>query len=99
MIKSLTKMGATLTELRTFLEGEQERISETQRTLEELSREKEQIEPVISTQRKVMEAILSAHSKRTRLSKWKDWILAFCLGVLSSLLAAYLFNLLPIAKQ
>ena len=99
MIEDITKMGTTLTELMTFLKGEQKRILKTQRTLEELSREKEQIEPVVSTQRKVIEGILSAYSKRTRFSKWKDWTLAFCLGVLSSLAATYLFNLLLTTKQ
>ena len=99
MIEDIIKMGTTLTELMTFLKGEQKRIMETQRVLEELSREKEQIEPVVSTQRKVIEGILSAYSKGTRLSKWKDWTLAFCLGVLSSLVATYLFNLLRTTKQ
>ncbi|MCJ7645342.1 hypothetical protein MUO65_00305 [bacterium] len=99
MIEGVSKMGTTLTELRTFLEREIERVSETQRILEQLNQEKQQLEPVVRTQRQVVEAILSAHSKKTRLSKWKDWVIAFCLGVLASLLATYLFNLFPLAKQ
>jgi hypothetical protein len=95
MIKLITETQGSFDKLKQFLEAERQRVSQAQRALEELNEERRELEPVVATHRETVEAILLAHHKKTRGAKWKEWILAFCLGVASSLIAGYLLNLLP----
>jgi low affinity Fe/Cu permease len=93
MIDKLTRMGSTLSELKGFLQEKQAKISQIQATIVQLNKEKRQLEPVVKTQREVVEAILCAHSRKTRSDVWKDRLFGFSVGIASSLVASFLFQL------
>jgi len=76
-----------LEKLAVFLESKRKRVEETEQTLKRLQAEKTALEPLVSTQRETVEAILAAHSQTLRRGLWKDRAFGFGLGVLSSLAA------------
>ena len=58
------------------------------------SNEKAEREPIVSSQRETVEAILAAHSKRAVSKAWKERIIGFMLGMLASILAGVVYRLL-----
>jgi hypothetical protein len=94
MIDQLSRMGSQLTELSAFLEREGERVTDTENTIKRLRDEKSQLEPIVTTERETVDAILAAYSVRIRSSVWKDRIFGFTLGVLASLIATTIFELI-----
>ncbi len=94
MIEQLARMGKSLGEVSAFLEQERAKVAEAERTLNELQKEKAELEPVIATQRQTVDAILAAYAARGRVSAWKDRIVGFSLGVISSLIAAFIWEAL-----
>jgi hypothetical protein len=94
MIEKLAHMAKSLSDLSAFLEREQSRVAETESTINELQKKKAQLEPVVTTQRETVDAILAAHAARVRASTWKDRLVGFSIGVLSSLVAAFIWQVL-----
>lgn len=92
MIEKLSRITKSLSDLSVFLEGEKERVAETEDTLDKLRKEKAELEPVVTTQRQTVDAILAVHAARGRTSAWKDRITGFSLGVLSSLIATFIWE-------
>lgn len=92
VIERIAAMGKQLSELSRFLEKEQARVADTEATIRKLDQEKSKLEPLVQTQREVVEAILTAHSQRTAKRAWKERFLGFGLGVLASLIAAMILE-------
>jgi chromosome segregation ATPase len=88
IIERIRGMGKDLTDLNRFLEKEQARVLNTEATIRKLSEEQSKLEPLVQTQKEVIEAILAAHSTRTAKNAWKERLLGFTLGLLASLVAA-----------
>jgi hypothetical protein len=83
-----------VTALGTFLEKERLRVGETEALINSLKEEKSQLEPLVSTQRATVDAILSTHSRRTAKQAWKERLLGFTLGVFASLSASFIYEYL-----
>ena len=94
MLKHLDETRSMLHLLSEFLEKERSRVNESQRTLHRLKTEKSLLEPVVMTQRETVDAILSAYTTTNRAAIWKDRLLGFGLGVLSSVVATVMLYLL-----
>jgi hypothetical protein len=92
IIGGVELIGGQLSELGRFLEKERARIIDTEKTVRRLINEKEQLEPVINTQRETVEAILAAHAERTARNIWKERLIGFFLGVFASLLASFTYE-------
>ena len=94
MIDQLSRMGSQLTDLGSFLDRERRRVADTEDTLSRLRDEKSQLEPIVTTKRETVDAILAAYSSRVRSTVWKDRVLGFTIGVVSSLIATMIFELI-----
>jgi hypothetical protein len=90
-IETISKQLSALIE---FLKQERQRVAEAEATFQKLQSEKTELEPVILTQRQTVDAILSAHTKRTASRAWKERALGFISGLIASLAAAMVFELL-----
>jgi hypothetical protein len=92
IIEMISRIAKQFVELSAFLERERTRIAEGEATVRRLREEKTQLEPVISTQRAAVEAILAAHTARTAKSAWKERIFGFIFGVVASLVASFAYE-------
>ena len=94
VIGKITGIVAELAQLNSFLERERSRVTDTEATLQRLHSEKAELEPVVLTHRETVEAILSAHSHRTAKNVWKERLLGFFFGAVSSLAASFVYDYL-----
>jgi len=92
VIANIDSMGRQLTELAEFLKIEQRKVAESEATLKRLRDEKTELEPVVTTNREVVNAILTAHVKTTAKKAWKERVIGFMSGVLASFVVALLFE-------
>ena len=88
MIGELDKTREVLETLTAFLERERVRVNQAEQTVNRLNAERAALEPVVTTDRETVNAILSAHTSMVRAHAWKDRLLGFGIGVMSSLVAA-----------
>lgn len=92
VISKITDIGKTLSGLSEFLERERKRVSDTEGVLKKLEEEKTKLEPIVASQRETVEAILSAHTRRTASYVWKERVVGFFLGTLASMLASVVYS-------
>lgn len=98
VIIGIAEISRQLSGFAEFLKQEQIKVAESEATLKRLQDEKTQLEPVVSTYREVVNAILAAHAKTTASNAWKERALGFISGVLTSLLASLIFELFRQSK-
>jgi sensor c-di-GMP phosphodiesterase-like protein len=91
-IKTIGVIGEQLLVLGKFLEKEQARVADTEAIIRKLNEEKTKLEPLVHTQREIVEAILAAHSERTVKHAWKERLFGFALGVVASLIASFVYE-------
>ena len=94
VIGSIGSLGKQLEQLGSFLERERLRVAATEETVRKLSEEKAKLEPLVSTQRETVDAILAAHADRTVRTAWKERLIGFSLGVAASLIASFAYEYL-----
>lgn len=92
VIADIEKIGEQLNRLEKFLKQERQKVLESEATLRKLQNEKTKLEPVISTQRETVEAILAAYGRTMASRAWKERIFGFMSGLLASFLAAMVFE-------
>lgn len=67
-----------------FIEHERRRVAETQQKVTTLRKEQIELELILTPRRASVHAILDAHATRQQRRIWKERLIAFILGVLSS---------------
>jgi len=92
VISQVSTMVAQLNELNQFFMREQQRIKDTEATVQKLDHERSELEPVVQTHRETVEAILSAHANRTARYVWKERLIGFGSGILTSILASIIYE-------
>jgi sensor c-di-GMP phosphodiesterase-like protein len=92
VIETIGTIGKQLSVLSEFLEKERARVADTEATVKKLNEEKTELEPLVHTQREIVDAILAAHSKRTAKHAWKERLFGFALGVVASLIASFVYE-------
>jgi len=90
MINMLNQTSNSLVEIRSFLQQEKKKVLATQNTLNHLKQKKSELDPIVTTQRETVNAILEAHSRSTRQYVWKNRFIGFLIGVISSVIASLL---------
>lgn len=88
-----------LTALRAYVVSQQRAVQETQDSLQALKSEREELEPVVTAQREVVEAVLNAQAAKDREARWLEYLLAFLVGIASSLAATILWVLIKTRHQ
>ncbi len=92
MISNIKDIGKKLFKLSQFFAQEQKRITDVEATINKLKDEKAEFEPIILLQREIVETILAAHDKRISANVWKERIIGFILGIITSYLATVLYG-------
>ena len=92
LINNIEVLRAGLIPIGEFLEKEKLRVESAQATIAQLESKKQELEPIVKTQAKTVEAILSAHATRTAKSAWKERAYGFMFGTVASLIASVLYD-------
>jgi hypothetical protein len=92
-IEQLDQMSQNLKGFQVFLDQQKTKISTDQQLIVELQKQKNQIEPILKTDKKAIEAILSSYEDKQNQNKLWGWILSFILGILSSVFATQIMKL------
>jgi hypothetical protein len=88
MIANIEDVGKKLADLGLFLRRERERVEASEATMKKLRSEHTQLEPVVTAERERVDAILAVYVKATASKAWKQWLIAFITGVITSLIAS-----------
>ncbi len=94
VISDIKNMGVRLSQLNKFLTREQKRVADTEASIMRLQNEQTILEPIVLSQRQTVEAVLAAYTKRTASNIWKERIISFILGIVTSLLASIIYSLI-----
>lgn len=87
-IQQLDDTEKTINQLLDFVKDQRINLKSTQDSLESLKTEKEKLEPLVESDRKVVEALFQAQEERSRANISRERWIGFGLGVLASILAS-----------
>lgn len=69
-----------------FVSDQRTKITQTQELIGQLEQERSELEPVVTADRKVVEAVLSAQKKAEARDRWKDIGIGFGVGLLTEMI-------------
>ena len=90
-VEQLDQVTNGLHALLSFVEEQRRRINVEQETVERLSRERAELEPIILAQRQVIYQIFKIQEARATRDKWWNYGIGFLLGLISSMTASTVF--------
>ena len=91
-IARVEEIKSSISDLSEFLERERQRVVSVEATVIELNKQKKELEPIVSTHKETVDAILSAYAKQTARNLWMERIILFVLGVVASVVASGIFD-------
>lgn len=90
-IDTLTTTETNLKNLIEFVESEKQRLSESEKILENLRNEEKLLKPIVESDRKTVESLLAVQNQKAQENaSFERWI-GFGLGILASFLASILY--------
>ncbi|MEM9509900.1 MAG: hypothetical protein AAGA16_19820 [Cyanobacteria bacterium P01_E01_bin.35] len=92
-IDKLNSTEANLKELITFIESQKTQLRQSQDLLESLNEEKNQLEPLVEADRKVVEALFEIQAREVEENKWTERWIGFGFGVVSSIVATTIWTI------
>lgn len=90
-LNQVDEMENNVIQLLDFLEQQKATLSDTEETISRLRTEKNKLEPLVETDRQVVEAIFRAHEERVSTSVWIERLIGFVLGIVASLVATFIW--------
>jgi hypothetical protein len=89
----LNSVETDLKHLIKFIQEQRDAVLSNEKTLSELRREREQLEPIVDSNRDLVKAIIAQANRIDRKRIIYGYIASFLLGFASSLLASFIFGL------
>ena len=90
-VERLAELENSLRGFHAYVMDQKRSIQATEETMQKLKAEQQALEPVVAANRTAVAAVLEAQERRFRASRWFDHALAFVFGVISSLVATYIW--------
>ena len=91
-LDSLNSVQRNLANLASFIELQKQRLQQSEYLVNTLRAEQEKLEPVVATNRQVIEAILDLQSQKAKADVWWERGYGFASGILASIIAALLIS-------
>lgn len=84
-----------------FIEDQRKKVTADQEIIRNLQAEKDRLEPLVNTDRKVLEALLRAQQEQSQRERWKDILIGFVSGFVSEMIVAIILApwLIPIINR
>jgi hypothetical protein len=90
-LDSLNSVQQSLNNLIDFVDLQKRKLRESEDVVDTLKAEQEKLEPVVATNRQVIEAILDLQSRKAQADVWKERGIGFLSGIIASVIASFLF--------
>lgn len=90
-IQQLDHMETNVKQLLAFVDSQKKTLQETEDTISSLKSEKEKLQPLVETDRAVVEALFKAQEERTNANVWRERWIGFGFGVAASLIASFIW--------
>lgn len=90
-IQQLDEMEHNVTQLLEFVTNQKKTLQETEDAIANLKVEKEKLQPLVETDRAVVEALFRAQEERANSNIWRERWIGFGLGVVASLIASFIW--------
>ena len=90
-IENLNEMSKNLAIFQNFISEQKQNLLAEQVALENLKKERETLEPLIESDKKAVEALFIEQEKRQRKNIWNERAFGFFTGILSSLIASFIY--------
>lgn len=90
-LQQLNEMEFNVKQFLAFVGDQKKTLQETEDTIVSLKSEKEKLQPLVETERAVVEALFKAQEERASANVWRERWIGFGFGVLASLLASFIW--------
>lgn len=94
----LTQLDATSRQLRAligFMDSQKVTIQKKEALIAQMGREEDRLRKIVEANRSTVAAILEEEARKRAAAAWRERLISFALGVISSLLAACLYTWWP----
>ncbi len=91
-IQSLNETERDLRQLVDFVEGQKEKLAESEAVVVSLKEEESKLRPMVEANRELVDTILEAQQARSRAHIWKDRTISFLFGVIASIVGALILT-------
>src|SRR5690606_13769269 len=85
-IQQLDHMEANVKQLLVFVDNQKKSLQEAEDTISSLKSEKEKLQPLVESDRAVVEALFKAQEERASANIWRERWIGFGFGVAASLI-------------
>ena len=93
-IEKLDEIENSLFDLKSFIDVQKYNLRESEKRINELNQEREKLKPFVEADRKTIAAFFAVQEERNRSKVWGDRFVGVLFGVISSLMAAYIYRLI-----
>ncbi|WP_417316387.1 hypothetical protein [Cycloclasticus pugetii] len=90
-IQQLNQMESNVLQLLAFVDNQKKTLQETEDTILNLKLEKEKLQPLVETDRAVVEALFKAQEDRANENVWRERWIGFGFGIAASLIASFIW--------
>jgi hypothetical protein len=91
-IVKLQETEGSIKDLLSFVQEQRAKLVESQEIVAGLQTEHEKLKPVVETDRKIVDAVLSAQADRQKIDVWVERGYGFIIGVFGSLAATFIWT-------
>jgi len=91
-LKKLTQTENNLRDLLVFVESQKADIAYSQYKIQTLKAEREKLQPVVNSDKRVLEALLAAQEERNQSQVWRERAIGLIFGIVGSLIAAVIYS-------
>ncbi|MBC8753809.1 hypothetical protein H2O64_03955 [Kordia sp. YSTF-M3] len=92
-INNLNTVEGNLEDLLDFIKHQRTSLNATESKIQALTKEKDQLEPIVNANREVIQAIFQQQEENKKKGVFIERLIGFGLGVLGSIVASIIFNL------
>lgn len=90
-IQNLDNISDNLNVLQGFVEKQRENLKDEQIALESLRKERQNLKPLVESDREIVEALFKAQEKRQSKNVWFERAFGFFAGILASLISSFIY--------
>lgn len=90
-VSQLSETERNIRQLLSFIESQKISLRETEDNISKLKSEQETLQPLVSSNREIVDALFRAQEERTKSGIWTERLIGFGFGIVASLIASFIW--------